>query len=484
MTESRQRSAQATLLSAVFGTAILLGFAITSLKISIEALLVLATALVVAAPVVRRFVEGTFDLFEPMTAFFLVYMVIFVIRPAYMFANDADYFQIANEVAYIGDSMVKMQVGALLGAVGFVFAYEFGPGVALGSVISSRRSVGARRIALGGLALLVLGFLGTLMYVSAVPGGFQTILAGRTASLNQSVSATSGYLFFAPTLLVPASLLLMVAWLKSKRLSHLVLALVAAAMLVAVRGPVGGRITLLPLFGGAIVFLYLWRGSRPKLSTIAIFLVVGMFLWTLIGEVRNQDTRTAEGTRGVASRLIDSPSDLLEPITKGQDAAMAPGLAAGMTVIPSQIPYFRGTGILGDVAVRGIPRSVWPNKPLPPREQLINVLWGGGYAKNIANPEPSVLFSWYAELGLIGIVLGMALFGTLFRAAWQYLNRYRSNVLVVLTYSIFLASVPIILREGVTDSVVKVGFTVFPVIAVACLGVRKVRASRESSGVP
>ena len=107
---------------------------------------------------------------------------------------------------------------------------------------------------------------------------------------------------------------------------------------------------------------------------------------------------------------------------------------------------------------------------MPPREQFVSLLWSGGYNKGIANPEPSVLFSFYAEIGYPSVIVGMAILAMLFRAAAEYMSRQRRNVMVLLTYAIFVASIPIILRDGPTDSLVKIGFTIVPVLLVAWLG--------------
>ena len=467
---SRISGGQTVLVLAAFGASLALGVAIAALEFSVEGVLVLATAIVLAVPIVRRVERGTFDLFEPMTAFCVTYGVLFVVRTGYMFINDDDFLLIGTEVAYLGDTFVPMQLVALLGAIGFVVPYELGLGNAIGRRLPAPHNPGANTLALGGLITLVFGVLGTMMYISAIPGGFGALLAGRTQGLGIALTQTSGYLVFLPTLLVPASLLLYLAWHMSRKTSYLVYSLAAAALIIAVRGPTGGRVTLIPLIGGALVLWFLLRDRRPRLGAVVVTVVVGMFLWTLVGQVRNEETRRSEGVQGIATNLVNDPLTMIDPITEGQDAAMGPALAAGMSVIPSEIPFFNGTGILQDFAVRGIPRSLWPEKPVAPREQFVSLLWSGGYNKGIANPEPSILFSFYAEIGYPGVLIGMAVVAFLFRAALTYFRRFQANPVMLLIYAVFLASIPTILRDSPTDSVVKVGFTIVPILAIAWFG--------------
>ncbi len=448
------------------------GFAVATLGISTGAALASATAIVLAAPLVVRASKGTFDLFEPITAFCLTYFVLFVLRPAYMLAEGIDFFQIGIEVAYIGGTFTKMQVAGLIGAIGFIAGYEFGPARRLAARVPGLRAIDGSAIGIGGAVILAMAALGTVLYVFSLPGGFQSILAGRSELYYREVASTSGYLYYAPTTLVPASLLLLAGWAKTRRPSFLLLSLAGAALLLAVRGPVGGRLTLLPLFAGAIIFFYLFKGTRPRAMTVAVAFVVGLMAWTLIGEARNESSRSAIGSETPLNRLLDDPARALDPITEGQDAAMAPGLAAAMTVVPKEMPYQYGLGTIGDIAARGVPRAVWPEKPVPPREKVITTLWGNGYLRNTANPEFSVLFSWYADAGMIGIALGMALYGLLFRAAGEYLRRFRTRILVILAYAIFLASIPMLLRDGPIDSLVRMAFGIGPIILLGLLARR------------
>lgn len=462
-------------------TSVILGLALATLNVSVGAILAGATLVVLLAPILYRVVLGRFDLFEPITLFAAMYALIFVVRPAYMLAESENTFVIGLESVNYSNYVTEMQVAALIGAVGFVFGYEFLRIRSISRKGTKTRDPNIRTLSSGGVILLFLGLLSTILYWGKLPGGYGAIFAGRSDAFYETTTQISSYLIYAPNLLIPGAMLMLIVWLKTRRLWPLLLSVAGICLVLAVRLPIGSRLTLLPLLLGLIVFYYLYRGRRPGGAAVATGIILIAVLWSLVLQSRYQDPGTGQDSYGASiSTIITDPVKVLDPVLKGQDLAMAPGLASAMGVIPEKVPFQYGTGLVGDIATRGIPRQFWANKPLPAREKVINELWPKGYAFSIANPEFSVLFHFYVDGSFIGILLGLSLYGFAFRALRDFTFRGPRDPIVLLIYALLMCNIPMLLRDSPTDSLMRLGFSVAPLVLVAWLATRSSRSQNNS----
>lgn len=457
-------------------TAVTAGVATAAIAPSWGAALAAATGLTLTVPIVVRMSSGRFDVFSPIVPFVIGYGAMFVLRPAYMLATGEQGYELTGVTIPIGETFTQMQFIALLGALAFVFGYEYGPAKRLARSIPRIPDSPVRVFGVGALVVLGLGAAASAAFVVS-QGGFQVLSAGRTESYFQSVSGGSKYLYIAPTILVPAAVMLFAVGLETRRAFYYLAAAAAVIALFAARGPVGSRIAFLPLIGGLIVYAYLRYGRRPSGMTVLIALAVGVLLSAFIGEVRNAPTRQETGAGALAGRLLASPVTALEPITEGQDVAMAPALAAALTVVPEATGYTYGFAAVGDLVVRPVPRSVWPGKPDAARQVVVTTLWPVGSRQGSANPEFSTLFPWYVDGGYLGVVLGLAVTGLFARTAVRYARLHGDSMPVRVSFAIFLPSMLMVLRDSPPDAVVRLVFLIGPVVAVA-VGAQLLRARR------
>lgn len=147
-------------------------------------------------------------------------------------------------------------------------------------------------------------------------------------------------------------------------------------------------------------------------------------------------------------------------------------------MIPEKVPFQCGGATVGDFLVRGIPRQLWVGKPIPPREQVTRAIWRDGYEARIANPEYSVLFHFFIDAWYFGVLLGMCLYGFLFRALRDFTVRGAQDPLVLLIYAVLICNIPMLLRDSPTDSLTRLGFNVAPIVLVAWLAGRRSRQPR------
>ncbi len=152
---------------------------------------------------------------------------------------------------------------------------------------------------------------------------------------------------------------------------------------------------------------------------------------------------------------------------------MAPVLAAALTQIPEKLHYTYGRTIFGDLVTRPIPRVLWSDKPVLPRDKLIASLWPVQYRKGGINPEFSVLLYFFWDFGLAGVVVGMLAFGIAARVLFEYFLRHRASSAVQLFYSLALWFVVIGLRNSPVDTLVQSVFVVLPVWVALRVSLRR-----------
>jgi hypothetical protein len=138
---------------------------------------------------------------------------------------------------------------------------------------------------------------------------------------------------------------------------------------------------------------------------------------------------------------------------------MAPGLAAAMNVIPSQLPYGYGRYALTDMIVRWIPRQFWAGKPQPPEVQV---------TAKVAPPPPgqpayllaySILMHVYLDFGMFGAIL-IAGLGIFYRTLWEWFMRHRHSEIAMALFAVSLPEMVETIRDGPVDAV-------FNLVAVA-----------------
>jgi hypothetical protein len=424
--------------------------------------LVAAIGGIVAAPIVARALQRRFDPFEPIVLFVLAYSVMFVVRPAAMLAEHHLAYDGPRTSTDVSGTFSKMLVLALVGAVAFVAAYETSMGRRLASGWRGLGDLATRRVV---AIALVTGGVGVASFVAFLmsSSGFSSlslIFRGRNPELSQDVARTTFYLWFSFFFLVPATLILVAVGLERRRKVLLLVGLALGALFLLRTVPLGARIAILPLLGGAFVFYHLRRSRRPSVVVLAALVLIA-----LVGSAFLSDLR-GRGTRGesVAQTVVRAtrPHRIVAPLVSGPDSEMAPVLAAALTQIPKKLHYTYGRTIFGDLVSRPIPRALWGDKPELPREKLIASLWPIESKRGGINTEFSVLLYFFWDFGIPGVVVGMLLFGVGARTLFEYFQNYRQSTAVQLLYSLALWFVVIGLRNSPVDTFVQLVFVVFP----------------------
>ena len=429
-------------------------------------MLAAGVVLVVALPLVWRGARRRLDPFEPVVIFALAWGVMFGVRPiAIVIRNDESFYGV--DVRPTLDDAVLL---GLLGAVCFLVGYESRLGTRLARQLplprarelSSRTLAGA--VIAGGLGIAALAlFLLPADGWSAV----ETFFRGRSTELNELLADSPHSFWWLSLLVVPAALFAFAVAYATRDAAAIAVSVVLTGVALLRTLPVGSRLYLLVLVGGMIVFAYLHARRRPGMVALMVGLAVALVISYAVLEFRYSETRT--GVVGVLDGLVSAPAEVLRPVYEGADAEMAPALAGALSVVPSDLGYRYGGATVGDLVVRPIPRQLWPGKPQPHVLVVTERVWPEARASGSFQPTFSPLMSFYWDLGLVGVFIGMTVYGVLARIAYAYYRRAEDSFGVQLLYAAGLCAFVFVLRADPVLAVTHLVIVLAPLLALLAL---------------
>lgn len=208
------------------------------------------------------------------------------------------------------------------------------------------------------------------------------------------------------------------------------------------------------LFAVALTFTA-WMEPRRRLSALAMTVLLGTFLFGASGALR-----TSENTYDKVAGLTNT-TGAIDRLLAAEDANMLDGFTIIRQVYPSLLDYSWGQEHF-EILLRPIPRSLWPDKPV------------GGFVNKLGMRDtekdgnlgisPSIFGSFYAEGGLIGIILFSILYGLAFSKAATSLAHSHPFV-NVMGRAVFLSWLIPLLRGGDVPGIYSwLGMSMLPIL--------------------
>ncbi len=446
-----------------------------------QRLLLAAIAVVVLGPTLHAIGARRFDYFSPQTIFAAAWGMMFLARPVAMLYSNIFAFSMAGSPAEdVRPGFTTMLVAALLGAIAFQVGYFLRSSAA---PLRPSRAVDWDDPLVFRLAV-AFGALGTLLFAvfilhSGIHHAISALVHGRSSAQAALYQGSSAYLYDGIYLLTPATLLLVARLAfggdRHRRLTA-GLAWVFGALLVMRALASGGRTALLFLLGALLVFYFLRRGTRPRFSRVVIFLVASFLVVSVIAAERHVGHQSL--VRGTVLPVIEHPLHQVGVLLTGGDTSMASAFALETEIVPSRLHYRYGGATLGDLVIRPIPHQLWKNKPLAPEAALSQEIWPGAYRAGLAHPVYSVMGTFYFDLGLPGVVVGMLLIGLGYGLVRSRLLGSRDTGLILVTAAV----IPLLvtgLRDSFPDTIVHGVFVALPLVAAVAIVRRRVPVASE-----
>ena len=424
--------------------------------------LVAACALVLVLPLAWRAHRRRFDPFEPIVLFALAWGAMFVVRPTAMLVRDERWFWGLDVLPTLPRALLLAGVGA----TAFVAGYELLPVRRVAVRLPTPRPIDESIAVIAALATCLVALVALAFFLPPnALEALRVLLGGRSAELGEALSRTSNYVVNTSLLFAPAALVLTALALR-RRSPLLVAASLVVLLLALVRVlPAGGRFVLLPLLGGIFVLAYLLRDKRPRPSVLVAIGVLAFLGSYFTLQLRDPtDDRTLETA---VEELAARPHAIFDPVVSSADAEMVLALSAALTVVPDELPHRWGGATVGNLATRPVPRELWSGKPRPPGETVVATIWPQHYpALNLAF---SPLLPLYWDFGLLGVALGMALFGFLCRLLYEWFVLHRRDFVAQVVFAASLWFVVIACRNDPVDTLVLSGFLLAPVLAIVAV---------------
>jgi len=255
----------------------------------------------------------------------------------------------------------------------------------------------------------------------------------------------ANYLVNFINLSVPAAVLSMLVWLKSRSAYALGALIFTICFGMAFFLSSGFRFRIVWMVIAMTAAYYLWKKARPNPLLMGIGGVLMIAAMGLIGITRNYwQGLSLERARGASfADYIDSGFT---------EAGTFTSLCSVVDAIPSQIPH-TGWDPIYITLTFPVPRALWPEKP---NSETLMALGRSFGAMGGEDAGQAIVFfgEWYIAFGWIGLVISSFLFGWLSKRLWVWFLQRRSDELVILIYTVTLGFLYFVFSRGYTPIMV------------------------------
>lgn len=260
-------------------------------------------------------------------------------------------------------------------------------------------------------------------------------VAAQVAAGKSLAFEVSGYLFLFPMVLVGIATLILCVW-KFGGFSSIRTKIMAFSILVSVSYYTFGPNSRFQFLGWMLASAIVLSSSyRPKtrliIFTIIAVLAIGTF--AVAGAMRS--TTLAEDAVNQAA---------FERAFSAEDANMLDGFVMIQQVYPERLDYSWGMEHL-EILMRPIPRALWPEKPVGGYANKLNITINKG--KATLGISPSLIGSFYAEGGIIGIIFFSIVYGKIFAFIVLYSTRIQPFASILVRAILCACLIPL-LRGG------------------------------------
>jgi oligosaccharide repeat unit polymerase len=344
-----------------------------------------------------------------------------------------------------------------------IFAYQVSYILPFGAVIAkkiqlSKGNWNHRRVNLA-LILTIAMLLVSLFAIWEIAGGTTNILNAPTR-VRKYISGEFYFtlgLTFTPVVL---QLAFAHAVLHKKRMN---LIWILAFIYTVAYFVLGSRSNVVIIWLSFLLIYILITQERLKIRQYILGVVFTIF--AVVSVIGIRDIRTSEQSfadidiNDLAIRNLSSSGDIIDKIFIEVNQVEIFALVTNL--FPDSMPFLYGKTYL-DLVYQPIPRSIWPNKPLPSGFLLGQLFFG----IDVGAP-PTIIGDLYMNFGGVGVFLGMILYGIVWSAIDESFLRYKHNPVMVSMYVFFLSNAYRIVTRGFLPVAMSVLLFVIPALVLA-----------------
>ncbi len=386
-------------------------------------------ALLLLTPLVIALYKKNVDVFEPIYLWLLMYGFLYLAKPIVQVINGYG-FKYGGE--YLNESLLL----AMLGLICFYLGYYSNWGKKIAARLPIIKSeISSKKLFWIAWVFILLGFWGLNYYIQ-ISGGWR-VFWQKPHGLGGMAFKSTAYIYELPELMVIGFILIYEIFIhrkiieekaiKIKNILGLVMAAIGGVGIYTIIW--GSRTYSSWIIISAVVLYFLKKQTRPKLKTalIAIFAIFVLLSFIPIyRQYMHFGSNWSEISKDLNFRKISSvafnPKDEFS------------SYIAEIALVPESIPYDKFKLYIRTLA-HPIPRIIWPSKPA-----LFNSQWDDFLSKSGLEwgAAESMLGDFYAQLGILGVIIGTFFSGILWKTIYSYLKRAPENRSVALIYAVML----------------------------------------------
>ncbi len=459
-----------------YGAGLALGLGLVGLAAAVSWIdwrwiLIALTAISMLLPCGILILRGRLDGFEPLALFAIMFVILWVLRPAYDLGHQ--HFIYAERL--ISPVFTRMLFAGLLVGTGFAIGYLVPAGGSLAARIPRPPRPEPRRLFIWaavvfGIALIAFALFFVHAHGWRHPASFFFRGRARLFQLSASPEATSKYFLASILLVVPAALFFLAVrhMVGTRTRPGRIAGSAAIASVVAFcvyNLAAGQRRYLIEMLAAVALFYYLRRGRRPSTLSVVAVAVVAL---TVLSAIR--DLRLSHARHDSPNPVQWLPWNAAEHAFETQDTGVAPSLALEMLVVPNDLHYtYGGTTLVGTFRTL-IPRQLWPDKPLPADQQVLAAVFAGRPCTLGAQCDTFSPFGEpYRDGGLVAVFIFAVLFGIFWRTAWLYFSRHRETTVAIVGYATLLPFMITWMRGNFTLPALQAAMALAVVVLAAVL---------------
>ncbi|MBD1862614.1 MULTISPECIES: hypothetical protein [Trichocoleus] len=245
----------------------------------------------------------------------------------------------------------------------------------------------------------------------------------------------NNYLYLFPFALVGIAILVVCLW-RFGAITSLINKVMALSILTSVFYLTFGSQARFQFLGWMIAAgIIVSSFYRPKirLALLTLSLILAMAVFAISGAMRNPN---------IANQSLNQIA--LERALGAEDANMLDGFVLLKNVYPEQLDFRWGMEHL-EIFIRPIPRAWWPEKPVGGYMNKLGFTIAGG--RGTVGISPTIFGSFYAEIGLFGILFFAPLYGLVIAKVVRYSTQLQPFA-GVLVRAILCSSLIPLLRGG------------------------------------
>ena len=411
----------------------------------------------------EKYIKGKVDIFSPIVIVVFFYFIIFVISSIDLLLNRFDELQ--NEEKFYAYAIVYSIISFHAFLIGY---YSNLSKIFLKIRVKRYQRHSVNKVFLVTLFYSAISFLSFFLIVKA-SGGLSNYIENITGSMVKLLTG-SAFLYMGVILIKIPVLIWFGFQLKRGKFSILFLVyFVTASILLVFLGERGHFVFLII----SLLVSYHYIKYRLKLIPVSIFALILYLFLLLYGQYREfglKNTNRMEnkeryrlGTVITYKKLVENFDQLI----RVKDI---------IKYVPQKLDYQYGKTFF-NLLFKPIPSRIWPEKPQGAGYYVTKSLYPKHFAAN-ASIATSLLGEFYLNFHVVGIILGMFLFGLAVSGLYKILTFNLKEFYVIIVYSL---AFPYIFSELRGDFAVVSSFFIFELLFLF-LALNFIAKDRQSNG--